>query len=313
MYIVNNLILLLLTVLIFTYASNTYQSGDTLTDSDFITLLDEGEGGSAAPAPVSGSPSQPVSSQSQSSNSGASQAAAALAPGSSSTGIPSAPITQSVSNTPTGTVAVASSSTSASSSSSSSNVPSYNQFCAAVASYSKTTAGGTPPTPSQDVYNSYCQYVANMTIKEQAMFLANAIWETGGLQYLSELGCSDGSCSYGQYYGRGYLQLTWDYNYQAASTALYGDSRLMSNPDLAAQSPGSWQTALWYWNTSVHPTLVQNNAIDTYEFGYSVMEINGAIECPSSTSANNRLVIYNSILSGWNIASNNPGTLTGCT
>jgi predicted chitinase len=45
------------------------------------------------------------------------------------------------------------------------------------------------------------------------------------------------------YYGRGMMQLTWDYNYKAASTYLYGDDRLLQNPDVVGNDPEvGWAT-----------------------------------------------------------------------
>ena len=38
------------------------------------------------------------------------------------------------------------------------------------------------------------------------------------------------------YYGRGYMQLSWQYNYLAASKDLYGDDRLARNPDQVKSS-----------------------------------------------------------------------------
>ncbi len=145
------------------------------------------------------------------------------------------------------------------------------------------------------------------------MFLANSIWETGGLQYMKEIACSNGSCTYGKYYGRGFIQLTWDYNYKAASQAIYGDeSTLLNNPDLAATPEGAWRTALWFWNTKVSPVLKQNNAVESYKLGYSIKVINGGLECPANEKAQNRMKIFNEILKQWNIDSSSPGKMEGC-
>lgn len=191
--------------------------------------------------------------------------------------------------------------------------PTYEQFVEAINAYSLTSAGGTPPKPSQAIYDAYVKNVASkMSLKEQAMFLANSIWETGGLQHMKEIACSNGSCTYGKYYGRGFMQLTWDYNYKAASTALYNDDRLVTNPDLVAEPDGAWATATWFWTSQVRPALQSSNAVDNYQLGHAVKKINGALECPANDKAKNRLAIYNQILKAWNIASNNPGTLTGC-
>lgn len=212
--------------------------------------------------------------------------------------------------------AAASSSTTSTSTSTNTEVPSYQQFCDAVGAYNLTTAGGNPPVPSQDVYNSYCDNMANVSLGEQAQFLANSIWETGGLQYMTELACNQSQCSYGNFYGRGYLMLTHDYNYQNASTSIYGDNSLYDNPNMAAETDGAWKTAMWFWNGYVHPSITANNAIDSKALGYSVMAINGGLECGASPSnpsaAQNRLAIYNQILKVFGLGTGSDGTLTGC-
>lgn len=144
------------------------------------------------------------------------------------------------------------------------------------------------------------------------MFLANSIWETGGLQYMKEIACSNGSCQYGKYYGRGFIQLTWDYNYREASKDIYGDDSLYNNPDMAATPEGAWRTALWFWNKKVAPVLKQNNAVETYKLGYSIKVINGGLECPANQKAQNRMAIFNEILAQWNIDKNKPGKMEGC-
>ncbi|KAI9107811.1 hypothetical protein K1719_021147 [Acacia pycnantha] len=55
-----------------------------------------------------------------------------------------------------------------------------------------------------------------------------------------------------QYYGRGPIQLKWNYNYGQAGTALKED--LLNNPDLVATDPVlSFQAALWFWMTPQSP------------------------------------------------------------
>src|SRR2546422_390455 len=95
------------------------------------------------------------------------------------------------------------------------------------------------------------------------MFLAQILWESTGLMYKKEIACQNTQCpdryrSKGDdpnkfYYGRGYLELTWSWNYRSASIALFGDERLVENPDLVSDNEDiAWATAFWYWRTYVH-------------------------------------------------------------
>lgn len=213
---------------------------------------------------------------------------------------------------------------------------SYDQFKRAVSFYNLTSAGGFPPTPSPALYHAYTQYTgqAGLCLVEQAMLLANLIWESTGFQHRQELACKGESkpserCPYGLYHGRGYIQLSWDYNYRAASNAIFGDDRLLMVPDLAIRDDVAWQIAIWYWETHVQPRLLENNAIAKRHFGYAVRAINGHNECslpkltlknmrshPSKafTVAINRLVIFNAILKDLGLATKDSdlGTLDGC-
>jgi predicted chitinase len=49
-----------------------------------------------------------------------------------------------------------------------------------------------------------------------------------------------------KYRGRGFIQLTGKANYTAASLALYKDTRLVTNPDLALQPQTAADTTAWY-------------------------------------------------------------------
>lgn len=128
--------------------------------------------------------------------------------------------------------------------------------------------------------------------QEAAAFLANVSHETGGLVYTREqnpanfphycdadqpYGCPAGQAAY---YGRGPLQLSWNYNYKAAGDAL--DLDLLQEPDLVATDATiSWRTGLWYWMTQTGPgTVTPHDAIvDRAGFGETIRSINGSIEC----------------------------------
>lgn len=64
----------------------------------------------------------------------------------------------------------------------------------------------------------------------------------------SEYPCASGK----QYYGRGPIQLSWNYNYGQCGRAIGVD--LLNNPDLVATDPViSFKTAIWFWMTPQSP------------------------------------------------------------
>ncbi|WP_328992030.1 chitinase [Kribbella sp. NBC_01245] len=128
--------------------------------------------------------------------------------------------------------------------------------------------------------------------REAAAFLANVNHETGGLVYIKEINeanyphyCDWGQsygCPAGQaaYYGRGPIQLSWNFNYKAAGDAL--GLPLLTNPWLVEQDAAvAWKTGLWYWNTQTGPgTMTPHNAmVNNAGFGETIRSINGSIEC----------------------------------
>ncbi len=116
--------------------------------------------------------------------------------------------------------------------------------------------------------------------QELAAFFANVARETGELNYIDQFESSRGST--GNYFGRGPIQLTWDYNYRAAGDFLGID--LVSNPGLVS-SDGvvTWQTALWFWMRSDGAGKgTCHDAIQLARgFGQTINIINGGLECPS--------------------------------
>ncbi|CAN1275395.1 Endochitinase At2g43610, partial [Linum perenne] len=49
-----------------------------------------------------------------------------------------------------------------------------------------------------------------------------------------------------KYYGRGPIQLTWNYNYGACGKA--NNFNGLKDPDIVARSPTiAWKTGLWFW------------------------------------------------------------------
>jgi predicted chitinase len=135
------------------------------------------------------------------------------------------------------------------------------------------------------------------TVEEQeaAAFLANVDHETGGLVYINEIDQSGDYCaseSYGcpagttAYYGRGPLQISWNFNYEAAGQAIGQD--LLDNPNLVSTNSAiSWETALWYWMTQTGPgTMTAHNAmVNGAGFGQTIWAINGSVECNGGDTA----------------------------
>lgn len=129
--------------------------------------------------------------------------------------------------------------------------------------------------------------------REAAAFLANTAHETGNLVYIEEINKGDYCSSSGacpcqpgkRYYGRGPIQLSWNYNYCAAGAALGLDLR--SDPDLVARDATvAWRTGIWFWMTSsgagsrpAHDSIVNGNG-----FGETIRTINGSLECNGGNS-----------------------------
>jgi predicted chitinase len=137
-----------------------------------------------------------------------------------------------------------------------------------------------------------------VAVEEVAAFLANVSHETGGLVSVVEqdtanypnycdqtqpYGCPAGTAAY---YGRGPLQLSWNFNYKAAGDVLGVD--LLDDPYLVEQdSATSWATALWYWITQTGPgTMTAHDAIaNGAGFGETIRSINGTLECDGQNVA----------------------------
>jgi predicted chitinase len=123
--------------------------------------------------------------------------------------------------------------------------------------------------------------------REAAAFLANMARETGELVYIEQIAkapyCQDSAmypCAPGQqYYGRGPIQISWNYNYGAAGDAL--GVNLLADPGLVARDAKvAWATGLWFWSTSKPNGDTCHSAMTkSLGFGATVNIINGAVEC----------------------------------
>lgn len=164
------------------------------------------------------------------------------------------------------------------------------------------------------------------TVKRQeaAAFLANVSHETGGLVHVVEqntenyphycdatqpYGCPAGQAAY---YGRGPIQLSWNFNYKAAGDALGVD--LLNNPYLVERDAAvAWKTALRYWNTQTGPgTMTPHHAmVSGAGFGETIRSINGSLECNGGNpgQAQSRINNYQSFVQ---ILGTTPGDNLSC-
>lgn len=156
------------------------------------------------------------------------------------------------------------------------------------------------------------------------MCLAQLLHESDGLRAKREYACqqpgnincpnnyNNQGCEVpGQYYyGRGYIQLSWCYNYRDASQAIFGDQqRLLNNPDSVAQDDSlAWKTAFWFWSKNVHDAA----GVQQGRFGASTKAINGGLECsaPGNQQAQKRYEMYGKVRAAFGLSG--PGDASGC-
>jgi len=188
--------------------------------------------------------------------------------------------------------------------------PTFSQFTDAV-------SGCGYPGPTQDTYDAFIVAVVSkeyrFSLDEQAMFLAQILHESDGLRAVREYDCETSGCP-GQYatpgvdspdceyYGRGYIQLSWAANYRDFSTAYFNDaSVLLDNPDRVASEPSlAWGSAVWFWiSRNVHQAAL------TGQFGATTKIINGGIECSggANAEAENRFQLYEKVRAAFGIIS----------
>ncbi|KAB1219456.1 Chitinase 5 [Morella rubra] len=166
--------------------------------------------------------------------------------------------------------------------------------------------------------NSYSQFgqdgSADASKREIAAFFAHVTHETGSFCYIEEInGASQNYCDSSntqypcnpnqKYYGRGPLQLTWNYNYGAAGNSIGFDG--LNSPGTVASDPViSFKTALWFWMNNVHQVISQG-------FGATIRAINGAVECNGGNSAavQSRIQYYTQYCNQFGVA---PGDNLSC-
>lgn len=129
------------------------------------------------------------------------------------------------------------------------------------------------------------------TSKRIAAFLAQIGHESGELRYVRELGSDQYLSKYdtgtlaarlgnspeadgdGQKYrGRGLIQITGRRNYLACSQALFGDERLLQQPELLEQPQWACESAAWFWQSNG-----LNELADKDQFTTITRRINGGL------------------------------------
>lgn len=194
------------------------------------------------------------------------------------------------------------------------------------------------PTPEHVQFVDFADFVnrSNDTNnrRELAAFLANISKETTGgwqlpvgggsfgdyalwgLYFVHEVGytASNSAGAYSQahaeyppnpakgYYGRGPIQLSWNYNYGQLSKFLFNDKNILLNDPDSVQRNGvlAFQSAIWFWmmpqcpKPSCHQVMHNLWAPDSNEYSSPKMYqkgfahtnniINGGLECRSSSS-----------------------------
>jgi len=202
-----------------------------------------------------------------------------------------------------------------------------------------TTSNWSGPAVTVD-FEDFCNTGNNQSDKrELAAFFANisqettggwqevgsgqyGAYENWGLSAVQEVGqsCSSYKTYSGDYpavsgkcyYGRGPIQLSWNYNYGRFSDFLYGDIRLLNNPDeVHTNGVTTFKSAIWFWMTpqcpkpSCHQVMQEtfDETVGNYSqlkmkqkgFLHTVNIINGGVECRNSgnlVKVNRRAALY---------------------
>lgn len=172
------------------------------------------------------------------------------------------------------------------------------ELAAFLANISKETTGGWQVPVGGGSPGDYAQwglYFVHEVGLTSANCNSNVYSDPGNIEYPP----SPGQC----YFGRGPIQLSWNYNYGQFSKFLYNDvSVLLNNPDLVQENGVlALKSAIWFWmmpqwpKPSCHqvmhdlwiPQIGEYSSTKMYKKGFAHANniINGGLECRSSSSS----------------------------
>lgn len=131
-----------------------------------------------------------------------------------------------------------------------------------------------------NTFNANYQKYGINTPDRLAAFIAQCAHETGGFQYLVESGWlknydkinKANHPNYYPYYGRGIIQTTWEDGYRDTSIHLFGDTRLLKNPDILLQPKYATLSAMHFWQKNG-----LNELADKGSFKTITKKINGGL------------------------------------
>jgi len=127
------------------------------------------------------------------------------------------------------------------------------------------------------------EFAIDRTDARIAAFLGQLAQESGELRYVCEIASGEayecradlGNCKPGdgeRFKGRGLMQITGRTNYLNCSLALFGDDRLLREPDLLEQPIAAADSAGWFWETNGLNELADNG-----DFEAITRRINGGL------------------------------------
>ncbi|KAJ4954550.1 hypothetical protein NE237_011333 [Protea cynaroides] len=152
--------------------------------------------------------------------------------------------------------------------------------------------------------------------REIAAFFAHVTHGTDHFCYIEEINGSSMNycdatntqypCVAGKgYYGRGPLQLAWNYNYGAAGKSIGFDG--LQYPETVANDVViSFKASLWFWMNYCHSIITSGKG-----FGATIQAINGANECngKNTPQMQNRVKYYKDYCTQFNVS---PGDQLNC-